>query len=195
MKTFKKRKCSCGCGVIFTPERPLQKCHTYHCALIVEQKKRLKRAKKEKKEYRAETRRMKEKIKTLTEYLNEAQKEFNKYIRLRDRDEPCISCGTMKTNLQYHASHYRSVGACSSLRFNELNVHKSCSVCNNHKSGNISEYRIELCKKIGVFNVEWIESQPKMHRWTVEDAKEIKLTYRKKIKEIEKTNENIIREI
>lgn len=181
IKNDKPKKCAnknCNINPLFIPQRPLQKCCSYQCALIVSGEKVKKRAEKAIQSER------KERIKTLTEHLNDAQTYFNRYIRLRDKELPCISCGRHHQG-QSHASHYRSVGACSSLRFNEMNVHKSCSVCNNHKSGNIVEYRIALCKKIGLFNVEWLESQPKMYRWSKEAAMEIKKTYRDKCKELE----------
>ncbi|XKM12681.1 recombination protein NinG [Orbaceae bacterium ac157xtp] len=95
---------------------------------------------------KAELKKKKDSLKTRSERLKEAQIVFNAYIRERDKNEPCISCGRYHTG-QYHAGHYRSVGACPELRFCELNVHKQCSACNNHKSGNILEYRINLVKK------------------------------------------------
>ncbi|MDG6786005.1 recombination protein NinG, partial [Glaesserella parasuis] len=70
------------------------------------------------------------------------------------------------------------------LRFNEDNVHKQCSACNNHLSGNITEYRINLVRKIGVERVEALESYHPPVKWSIEDCKEIIKTYRAKIKEL-----------
>lgn len=124
-----------------------------------------------------------ERVKTRQEWLKEAQAVFNKYIRLRDAGRPCISCDRPDDGMhQRHASHYRSRGACSSLRFNEDNVHASCAQCNGVMSGNIMEYRIRLIDRIGVCQVEWIERQPKSRKWTIEDAKQIKAKYKAKIK-------------
>ena len=75
---------------------------------------------------------------------------FNKYIRLRDKDKPCISCGKEIKN--GHASHYYSVGNYPNLRFNEHNVHLSCVECNVFKHGNLLEYEERLSNRIGVFN-------------------------------------------
>ena len=36
----------------------------------------------------------KERLKTYNDYIKEAQKEFNHYVRVRDKNKPCISCGT-----------------------------------------------------------------------------------------------------
>ena len=114
-----------------------------------------------------------------------AQKAFNAYIRSRDREEPCISCDKPDNGQhQRHASHYRSVGACSQLRFNEENVHASCAQCNGVKSGNITEYRIRLIKKIGVENVEWLECQNEITRYSCEELLGIENTYKSKLKEL-----------
>lgn len=78
------------------------------------------------------------------------------------------------------------MGACPELRFCELNVHKQCAPCNDHKSGNIIEYRINLVNKIGADKVAWLERQdhePK--KYTIEDCKAMIKHYKAKIKELE----------
>lgn len=57
------------------------------------------------------------------------------------------------------------------------------------KSGNVVEYRINLVKRIGVERVEALENNNEPHKWTVDEAKEIIKTYKAKIKELEKNNE------
>jgi len=92
------------------------------------------------------------------EWLELAQKVFNTFIRMRDKDEPCISCGTMKQNLKYDAGHFLPT-TYSYLRFNEDNVHKQCSNnCNKNKHGNLAEYRPRLINKIGLKRVEQLEA-------------------------------------
>jgi hypothetical protein len=66
----------------------------------------------------------------------------------------------------------------SALRFNELNCHRQCAPCNNHKSGNITEYRIELIRRIGENLVEWLEKDHPPHRWTIEELKGIRQYYK-----------------
>lgn len=112
----------------------------------------------------------------------QAQTAFNAYIRARDDNDPCISCQRHHTG-QYHAGHYRSVGAHPELRFEELNNHKQCAPCNNHLSGNITDYRINLIKKIGLEKVEWIEGPHEPKKYTCTELKEIELKYKEKIKE------------
>jgi hypothetical protein len=104
----------------------------------------IEKAKKQRtKKEKEDKKKAKEGIKSNTQLLNEAQKEFNAYIREVDKNEPCISCQRFHDG-QYHAGHYLSVGAHPELRFNEDNCHKQCSVCNNHLSGNQLNYRKEL---------------------------------------------------
>ena len=112
-----------------------------------------------------------------------AQQAFNAYIRFRDSDDPCISCQRHHTG-QYHAGHYRSVGAHPELRFEELNNNKQCAPCNNHLSGNIADYRINLIKKIGVKKVEWIEGPHEPKKYTCAELKEIELLYKQKLKDL-----------
>ena len=112
-----------------------------------------------------------------------AQKAFNDFVRARDANLPCVSCDRFHDG-QYHAGHYRTVGAHPDLRFEEANCHKQCSVCNNHKSGNIADYRIELVKRIGVEKVEWLEGPHEAKKYTCEELKEIELKYKHKLKEL-----------
>lgn len=141
---------------------------------------------KEKAERKAQRER-REAIKTRSDYAREAQIAFNRFIRLRDFDQPCISCGRYHSG-QYHAGHYRTVGSHPELRFNELNCHKQCSVCNNHKSGNIVEYRLNLIQRIGSDKLDWLEGPHEAKKYTIDELKEIKKTYTKKARELEALN-------
>lgn len=136
---------------------------------------------------RKEVRQAKERLKTRSDHAREAQRDFNAYIRERDRDQPCISCGRHHQG-QYHAGHYRTVGANPELRFEELNCHKQCAPCNNHKSGNIVEYRINLVERIGQDNLDWLEGPHEPKKYTIEQLKEIGAYYRKKTRELKRYN-------
>lgn len=138
---------------------------------------------KARKETAKESRRMLQRLKTRSEWLKEAQAEFNKFIRLRDAKEPCISCGRHHRG-QYHAGHYRTVGAHPELRFNEDNVHKQCAPCNNHKSGDIVNYRINLIGKIGQDRLNALEGPQHPSKLSIDDIKAIKVGYRQKSKEL-----------
>jgi len=136
---------------------------------------------------RKKTRAAKERLKTLSDHAREAQQAFNAWIRERDACLPCISCGRHHQG-QYHAGHYRTVGSHPELRFEPLNVHKQCAPCNNHKSGNIVEYRINLLDRIGKEALEWLEGPHEPKKYKEEELKEIKAEYRRKLRELQRQN-------
>lgn len=123
----------------------------------------------------------KERVKTLSEWKRDAQFWFNKFIRLRDANDPCISCGRHHDG-QYHAGHYRSTGACPELRFEEDNCHKQCAPCNNHLSGNLTNYRPRLIDKIGIERVEWLEGPHEAKKYTIDELKSLISKYKEKVK-------------
>lgn len=134
---------------------------------------------------------------TVPIWTKKAQDAFNVYIRERDFDLPCISCGkTEVTSSGYRgacgwdAGHYRSVGANPELRFEVLNCHKQCSrPCNKDLSGNSVNYRRGLIDKIGIEKVEWIEGPHEKKYYRVEELKEIAAHYRKLTRELKKQRE------
>jgi len=186
--TVKQKKCRV-CTEGFIPARPLQVVCGFGCAKILGKKAAERTRKAFDKAQRKAHREAKQRIKTKSEHLKECQHVFNKFIRLRDEKSPCISCGRFHSG-QYHAGHYRSIGACRELRFCEDNVHKQCAPCNSHKSGNAIEYRISLIKKIGLDRVEWLEGKHEPKKYTIDQIKEIKAEYRRKCKELEARNVN-----
>lgn len=131
------------------------------------------------KAFRAETRRRKRELKPMHAFTGPAQLEFNRFIRLRDYFEPCISCGKDDV-LEWHAGHFLSVGSHPELRFNEDNVHKQCSQCNTHKSGNQLKYRQQLVAKIGLPKVEQLETQTGQLKLTREQITELRKLYKSK---------------
>lgn len=116
-------------------------------------------------------------------WIKQAQQAVNAFIRERDRDLPCISCGTF-TSAQWDAGHYRTTAAAPQLRFDERNISRQCVVCNQHKSGNLVPYRVELIKRMGQAVVDAIESSHERHRWTIEECKVIKAEYQAKLKQL-----------
>ena len=115
--------------------------------------------------------------------MKEAVKAFNRFIRLRDDFKPCISCQRYHSG-QYHAGHYKPAGVNSALKFNEMNVWKQCAPCNNNLSGNLTNYRINLIKEIGIEAVEVLDSNNEVTRYTCEELKSIELKYKAKCKEL-----------
>ena len=173
-----KPKICKGCKTSFDPYQPFQQVCSPPCALVVAIKQREKAATTFKRKQARETR---VKLKTRREWLREAQAAINKWVRLRDDNLPCISCGRHHTG-QYHAGHYLTTGSRPELRFNELNIHKQCAPCNNHLSGNLIMYRVGLIAKIGLADVESLEGPHPPSKWTIEQLKEIKVEYKRRVR-------------
>jgi hypothetical protein len=171
MKSCKK------CGENFTPFSTLDK-YCYVCKKTEQALKNLAKMKKDK------LKKQKEDLLTTSDYLKLAQQVFNKWIRLRDADQGCISCGN-PLGSKYDAGHFWSAGGHSSVRFHPDNVWVSCYKCNVMLSGNGIEYRMRLIKKIGVERVEWLEENGhEVKRWTKDELKELIAEYKIKIKEM-----------
>lgn len=179
----KQKKCKV-CKHSFTPWNTLQVTCCPECATKYAQ---IKIAKREKKRLRER----KENLKTHGELVKEVQTAFNAYIRKRDKDKPCVSCGgnpnnnDLLTGSRWDAGHYRSVGACPELRFEEFNCHKQCVKCNQHKSGSAVDYRIELINRIGLEKVEWLEGPHEAKKYSRHDLSVLKKHYRKKARELD----------
>jgi hypothetical protein len=93
-------------------------------------------------------------METIPKLTAKAQRVFNAWIRRRDADNGCISCGKPID----HAGHYLSAGHHGALRFNEINVNGQCLRCNNFLHGNLINYRIGLIKKYGENKVLMLEN-------------------------------------
>lgn len=177
-KKPRAKKCrNTACRSEFVPARPLQAACSVACAIALTQTQKARESRNKDKQERAARRAARERIKTKGDYMRETQAAFNEWIRERDRDLPCISCGRFHQG-QWHAGHYRTVGANPELRFNPLNVHKQCAPCNNHKSGDIVNYRINLVQRIGADQVEWLEGPHEPQRYTIEELKALKASFR-----------------
>lgn len=100
---------------------------------------------------------------SVPQLLKKCQVVFNKYIRERDKDLPCISCE--KAPVQ-QAGHFLSQGHHSAFRFNEENTNGQCVRCNHFLSGNLIGYRKGLVKKIGEAKVLELETaRKKAFKW------------------------------
>lgn len=128
---------------------------------------------------------MKENLISHKDYIKLFQSVFNTFIRMRDADKPCVSCGVERCE-EYHAGHFLA-STYQYHRFNENNVHKQCSKCNTHLRGNLIPYRIELIKRIGLAEVEYLEdSRHMMLEITIPELKEKIKEYKLKTKKLGK---------
>lgn len=182
IKEVKQKTCK-ACGTKFKPHLSTQKACSVRCALDLAPA-NLDRARKAiEQRDKATTKARRERLKSKADHMRETQAVFNSWVRARDADLGCVSCDRPASwNGQWHASHFRSVGSSPEHRFNPDNVHKSCSICNNHLSGNILGYRPELERRIGIEAVEALIGPCEPKRYTIEDLQAIKAEYREKLK-------------
>jgi hypothetical protein len=132
-------------------------------------------------------------LETIPELIKAAQRDFNAFIRLRDKDRPCICCGRTETAVTgghgWDAGHYRSTGSASHLRFNEDNCHRQLVLCNRYGAGRAVDYRLGLIQRIGAARVEALESDNAVRKWTADELRKIRETYKAKRRALEKEQE------
>jgi hypothetical protein len=116
------------------------------------------KAKKDSKDWKARKKSLKEGLKTNQDYYQAALKVFNEYIRIRDKNKPCISCQAPPGTYKITSGHYYPQGTYRSVALNEMNAHGQCWFnCNKNKSGNLGEYRIALIEMYGIDKVEELD--------------------------------------
>lgn len=135
---------------------------------------------------------LKKDLQTLSELIKLAQIVFNRFIRLRDQKYNCISCGgklirNEKYSSQYDASHYYNANNHYFLRFNEDNVHASCTYCNRNLHGNLIEYRKGLISRIGEERLKYLDdNSKKIRKFSKAEIILITTIYKEKIKNLQK---------
>lgn len=166
--------------------RPMQKVCSPVCALTHTRELVKKKAEREAKAERKADKEKLDAMRTKPQLTKLAQTAFNAFIRARDAGKPCISCGTRLSNEPntYDAGHYRSVGSAPHMRFVEDNCHGQCKHCNNYLAGNHVEYRKGLVARIGLRNVELIEADTILRKYSHEGLIEIARHYRAEARRI-----------
>ena len=178
-------KCK-NCKDVFTPKWfNFKYCQKKECFNIGVKEAAGKAKIQREKKQRAETKKAKEKLLTHKDYIKLLQKVFNTYIRLRDKDLPCVSCGKPQP-YDLAAGHFYAAGNYSFLRFNELNVHGQCNAhCNMYLSGNPHEYRKNITKRITEDQLKWLDDNCKKElRLSIPEIKEQIKLYKHKIKQL-----------
>jgi len=196
-KTPKPKKCPI-CSTEYLPWSSTQKvCSDWQCGLAYSRQQEAIKAdraiRKQERLLRDDLRERREKLKGISEWQKEAQAAFNRYIRWRDYYKPCVSCGgvlqhrgSYTTGSAVDASHYRSRGAASHLKFNLFNVHSACTRCNRQLSGNAVEYRIRLIDRIGIELVERVEQDNTPRKFTIDYLKRVKAIFTRRARHYEK---------
>lgn len=194
---MKQKKCK-ACGQPFTPIRFAQvTCYTVACSQAYGQQQAAKLRSKKARDEAKELRERKARAKTKADWAREAQAAFNRFIRLRDHDQPCISCGRVKVEWtrggSWDCGHFLSRGAYPELRFEELNAHKQCKSCNAGSAKYAAkgrtvanEYEERLIDRIGQDKVDWLKGPHEPKHYTVDDLRAIRAEYTKRARELEK---------
>lgn len=208
MRKPSRRKCKV-CNEWFIPQYDnIRWCCPAHGAIyalelrakekVKAEAKRIKAQKEAEKEGRERRQKMRESFKSKSQWDKEAQSAFNRYILIRDEGKPCVSCGNplmgksnYLTGSAIDASHYRSRGAASHLKFNVFNVHSACTRCNRQLSGNAVEYRIRLVNRIGLERVERLEADNAPRRFDVTYLKRVKAIFSRRASALMKRRQKL----
>ena len=109
-----------------------------------------------------------------------ADRYFSKYIRQRDIDKPCITCG--KYTDQKDCGHFIS-RRFEPVRFDENNAHGQCLKCNRFEYGNQFEHGKHIDKMYGDGTSEKILLKSKMFsKRNIDDYERIAEYYKNKLK-------------
>lgn len=190
-KQPRPKKCRvAACRASFVPKESFQTWCSPDCAVVIARGKQEKKRKELASIERREIKVRKEKLKSRSDFMRDAQQAFNEFIRWRDRvaGHVCISSGRPLDwdGNAVDAGHYRSVGAAPHLRFDERNCHAQSKQDNRYLSGNATDYRIGLIKRIGRDEVELLEADQTIRKYTIEDLKAITAEYRAKTRELKR---------
>jgi hypothetical protein len=115
-----------------------------------------------------------------------AQLAFNAYIRERDKNLPCISCGQMKP---LQAGHFYPVKTYDGLRYDEDNCHGECQYDNCFNDFHLVPYEKNLIKRIGEQRYKELEQRADNYKkngykWSKSELIDIIKKYQQKIKEL-----------
>lgn len=165
----------------------LEWCHSTGEGMDYIKKNLIPKAKKDvKAKSKAKTAKQREALKTLTQLENEAKTPFQKFIRLRDADENCASCGTNYSEV-WDGGHFYKAEIYSGLIFNENNCHKQCKKCNRFLNGNENNYRLGLIERYGldyVLKLDVLANETRQYKYTRQELIDLKKKYNKKVREI-----------
>lgn len=185
MKQPKPKKCKV-CATEFKPWSSTQAVCSTKCAVTLSKR-------KEEENLQKHLKIRKEAIKSLSQWVKEAQAAFNLYIRTRDAGKPCISSGRPLSDNSigggFDCGHYRSTGAASHLRFNTFNAHAQSKHDNRYLSGNVVEYRKRLIERIGLERVERLENDNGPRSFDINYLKRIKSIFTRRAKHLKKLRE------
>ena len=123
---------------------------------------------------------------SIRKLIAEAQTAFNAFIRTRDAKQPCICCGKpfepQRPGGSMDAGHYMSRGSSCQLRFDEANVHGQRKNCNRPGGTTRASFRAGMIARVGLAEVERLERDDGVHKWTHDELRAIRDQYKAKAK-------------
>ena len=207
IKEVKQKSCK-ACGNKFRPSLSTQRACSVRCALDLAKQpanQQLARKAIDQRE-RREIKVRKEKLKSRSEFVQEAEKAVRDYRRTYELSigSGCISCGESqesilaaqgwKTGGAFDAGHFLGKGARPELRMEPNNIWLQCKGCNAgsfkfaRKGATVSEgFRAGLIDRIGLEAVEALEADHEPRKHTIDDLKAITAEYRAKTRELKRT--------
>jgi hypothetical protein len=189
LKPPKMVKCK-ACGTLFIRMRPMQKACSVSCAVDLSKISATKAEAKQKKAERRQDKAKLDAMRTFPQLVKVAQSAFNAYVRARDSGKGCISCGNQlpidAIGGAFDCGHYRSVGSAPHLRFDERNAHGQCKHCNRYLSGNHVEYRKGLIARIGQENLEFLECDQEVRKYSKNELMALADDYRRRAREVKR---------
>lgn len=177
-----------GCNARFVRLSMKHRACSTECAIIVRAQDKAEEVRKAAVAERKADNAKREAMKKLGDLRKEAQTEFNRYIRFRDRlaGHGCICCDApLDWNSTKHggavdAGHFVSRGSAPELAFDERNVNAQRKSCNRPGGATRSEFVAGMVRRYGVAVVDELEGPNPPKRFRHDDYRQIKSTYRAK---------------
>ena len=140
---------------------------------------------------RAQTKEARERIKTLSQHVSEAQSFVNRVVVAEDKPKGCISCDYGLVSDAGHYFHRGSKYRCSPITLDRRNLTGQCRSCNSYKGGgNQHEYRNGYIVRYGqaqfddLCEYKMAVDRGEIPPLTVEQCKEAIATAKARLKEL-----------
>jgi len=125
----------------------------------------------------------------LADLIKKLDREFSRYIRLRDSDTngmcPCVTCGRLMNWKEAHAGHFIKRQHMA-VRWDEQNVHSQCPADNVYKGGCQDEYSAYVLRTYGQDAFERLMREKRTaKKWTRPELEELIDKYKTAARELE----------
>ena len=120
---------------------------------------------------------------TYSDWIQVAQAAVNSFVRIRDENLPCISCGRMKP---LEAGHWRSRAAYPEIRFDTRNLAGQCAGCNRgqvryRREGTMQQnFTRGMFERYGQARVDWCFGPHELKKYSKEDLERMARIFRKR---------------